>query len=103
MSKVTGQALTKGLPWSIEQVKKNSEKGLFIKANIEVSLDEFLDMDINDLNDFADEKILKEGTLSDISYKVVGHVTGKGDGTLGGSVVLQVTAYVGDLLAEYGY
>lgn len=101
MSKVNGLALTKGLPWSVKQVKKNMDKELFIKANIEVLLSELMVMNIIDLNDFADEKIIKTGTLSDISYKVVGHVTGKGYDTVGGSVVLQVTAYVGDFLAEY--
>lgn len=65
-----------------------------LKVVIAVDLDEIMDCDgVEGLNDLADGKILVHGTLSDISYRVVGFVEGKeGSSFVDGTVLLEVNS-----------
>lgn len=78
-------------PLTKEQVKLIQDEDGYIAVEISVDLDDLIDLNLEGLNDLAEELILKDGILSDISYKVVGHQT-PAEGT--GSVIIQVTAEV---------
>jgi hypothetical protein len=85
--------------------KNYCHKDGWISVNIVVGLDDLIGKDIDELNDLADERILDlntiVGSLSNISYKVVGHVCDtKRGGYLMGSVILNVTADVSDIIQE---
>ena len=57
---------------------------------------------VDSLNDLCDELILQCGSLSDISYRVVGHVRGEEDeGFIAGKVLIEVNAETVDLTGDY--
>ena len=87
---------------SDEALKARADKDGRISVNIVVSLEDLLGSNINDLNDLADERILKDLTLSDINYKVVGAIpAGKDDpGCLNGRIILNVNADVSDIIND---
>lgn len=74
-----------------------------IKEIIAVSLSDLLSWDMENLNDYADNQILGNNayinneendsltaTLTDLSYKVVGHI--EGIGYVGGQVLIEINA-----------
>lgn len=76
-----------------------------IDVNIKINLSDLIDNDINELNDLVDELVLDlntvSGSLSDINYRVVGHVRENlKSGYIGGGVILNVNADVSDLVEE---
>lgn len=81
-------------PLTKAQVQQIWDKDGWITVEIAVSLNELIDHDTEGLNDLADERILQEGLLSDISYSVVGHEKEEHGS---GKVIIQVTAEVVDL------
>jgi hypothetical protein len=90
-------------PLTREELQTQARKGR-ISVNIVVDLNDLLSFNvgIDDLNNFADEKVLDVlviGSLSDISYQVVGHVPGTSKGgTVSGSIILNVNADVSDII-----
>jgi hypothetical protein len=92
-------------PLTLRALKARADKNSRISVNITVDLGDILDDfgGIDGLNGYADEKILHESigsSLSDISYKVVGHVSGKYDGTVTGSTIINVNADVSDIFND---
>jgi hypothetical protein len=107
-------------PLTLPALKRRADKDGRISVNISVSLDELM-TNIEILNDIADEKILDVsvgGSLSDLTYTVIGHVPAKdrstlpippsmafpyrkavtGGGYLCGAIIINVNADVGDLI-----
>ena len=80
-------------PMSPEQVQKVMDENNRISVVIDFDFSDLVDNDIEGINDIAEERILQEGNLSDISYKVVGHIPPIGDEDCGG-VLVQVDAVV---------
>jgi hypothetical protein len=94
-------------PLTLKALKKVANKNGRISVNILVDLEDLITLDwgnIEGLNNLADEKVLDQddvsGSLSDISYQVVGCVPGNGRGTVTGSVIINVNADVSDMLKE---
>lgn len=83
-------------PLSMSKLKAIVKDGR-ISVNIAIDLDTILGYAIDDLNDYADERILRCGYLSDINYTVVGHY--KQDDSSGG-IILNVDADVSDIIEE---
>lgn len=84
-------------PLSMSKLKTIVKDGR-ISVNIAIDLDTILGYAIDDLNDYADERILRCGYLSDINYTVVGHY--KQDDSSGGGIILNVDADVSDIIEE---
>lgn len=82
-------------PLSPKEVKKQALNNR-ISVNIELSLTDMIDCDLEFLNNMVDELILKEGCLSDINYKIVGCIPATDKHK--GYVILNVNADVSDLL-----
>ena len=78
-------------PLTKAQVHQIWDKDGWITVELAVSLNELIDHDTEGLNTLADERILYEGFLSDISYSVVGHEKEEHGS---GKVIIQVTAEV---------
>jgi hypothetical protein len=92
-------------PLTQRALKRRADKDGRLSVNIVVDLDDLIGFgDIDSLNNLADERILDQdtisGSLSDIAYKVVGSIPGKGDGTATGSVIINVNADVSDIISE---
>jgi hypothetical protein len=89
-------------PLSLDELKLIADKTGRINVNVSVPLAKLIgcDQGIDDLNELADELILEEGSLSDISYMVVGGSQSKEDKTVGGDVLINVSADVSDILSE---
>jgi hypothetical protein len=92
-------------PLSLKALKAYADKTGFISVNIAVSLEEIM-TDIESLNDLADERILDldtiGGSLSDISYEVVGFILPAKENCIGylkGQIILNVTADVSEITA----
>lgn len=79
-------------PLNVQQLRSILDKDNRLEVTIVVSLDELIDNDIEDLNDLCEERIVENGILADIRYKVVGHVPSKDQSS--GDVLLQVNAEV---------
>lgn len=79
-------------PLTPKQVKEFTVDGR-LTVDVEVSLQELLE-GIEALNDIMDERILKQGTLNDISYQVVGSTPPPQGTYIGGTVILRVNAEV---------
>jgi hypothetical protein len=88
-------------PLTDSELKKLAGTSGRISVNIAVSLDELIGLDINGLNDLADELILNfGGSLSDLWYEVVAAIPAdrKTAGTLRGTLILKINADVSDLI-----
>ena len=91
-------------PLKLGALKKLTENGR-ISVNILIPMGTLVGFgEVDPLNDYADEHILNGsivGSLSDLSYKLVGCSTDEGDGHawLSGSVIINVNADVSDILA----
>ena len=83
-------------PLTKKQIKDNLDKDGYLCVDVAVDFNELLD-GIESLNDLMDERILKSGTLSDISYQVVGSLPPKQSTYIGGEVILRVTASVEEI------
>lgn len=83
-------------PLTKKQVRDmlNSEGALVV--DIAVTLEELFE-GIEAVNNIMDERVLKSGLLSDISYQVVGSVPPTPDTYIGGEVILRVTAHIDDI------
>jgi hypothetical protein len=91
------KVLEKPLPLD-EAVKLADANNGRLDVVIAVDLGDLIDHDIEGLNDLADERIIDgNGTLSDINYRVVGHVEERAGGHfLTGGVLIRVTAEVNE-------
>ena len=93
-------------PWCAELLKSKMDKDGYITAVIAVELNDIIDLGIEGLNDLADEAILHEscgGTLSDLSFEVVGFIPSASESGswCAGGIYLKVNAYVGDIVDDW--
>lgn len=59
-------------PLNRKQVKEIQKPNGFITVVVPMDFNDLIDNDLEGVNDIAEELILKEGNLSDITYKPVG-------------------------------
>ena len=90
-------------PLTKRALKNRADKDGRISVNIAIDLNSLIDSDLESINDFADETIIDTnvvaGSLSDISYKVVGSIPVK-SGYFNGSVIINVNADVSDIIND---
>lgn len=82
-------------PLTKKQVKENLNSEGQLCVDIVVSLEQLFE-GIEAVNDGMDTNILKRGTLSCISYQIVGSIPPPQGTYIGGDVILRVTADVED-------
>lgn len=98
-------------PLSLKALKAQADYNGRVSVNVIFSLDDLIDNDFNSLNNLADERVLDDsivGSLSDISYTVVGHLPAENeDGStnysyryLRGAVIININADVSDIIFE---
>lgn len=84
-------------PMTKKQVVDAQGKNGNLDVVLAIPLGELIDRDLDDLNQYADERIFGEGcsaSLVDIHYKVVGHRKMASDTCVAGEVLIQVTGGV---------
>ena len=79
-------------PLSLDEVRAKMDEDNRIEVVVPMGFDELTDLDLEDINDLAEELILERGILSDIGYAVVGHEVAQDQGS--GTVLVKVTAEV---------
>lgn len=89
-------------PLTLKALKLHAKNGRLI-VNVPFILDDlvYLKGGLNGFNDMADERVLEEGCLSDISYAIVGSIPKKAqDDRMSGYAIIQINASVSDLFGD---
>ena len=86
----------------IHEIIRAADKDNRLKVNIAIGLSELLGLNIDGLNCHIDDIITGgdyNGSLSDINYRVIGHVTGN-QNQCSGLIILEVNADAGEMIDE---